>query len=235
MAIDRSQFVSATGNNVSSLSAVFSSLVTSGSLLVIFNAFFHNAGQTFTTVTDNVVAAGFTARANSTMVSDTTANLLCHEKLNLSSGAAASTYRISVNYSAGVNTSVWAGQYTGGTFTFGSTGSSNGTSSSPRGPVQTASSTPVLFVSGAIHNSAGTLFATTAATPSIYVTTVDAANANQVINVIESTNSSLSQQPTHSLTTSTRWLAVTVMYTGQTVAGGAATGQPWHFTMLGVQ
>jgi hypothetical protein len=234
MPVDRSQFVTATGNTVSSLSAVFSSAVSSGSLILVVNAYFRSAGQTFTTVTDNVITAGFVNRINSTMASDTQAGIRVHEKINISSGRGASTYRISVNYNTGTNISLFAGEFTGGPFTFGSTGSSNGTSTGPRGPVQTASSTPVLFVGAAMHNST-VVFGSTALSQATYVTTVDPTNANQVLNLIQSTGSSLSQQITHSMASSTRWLAGCLLYTGTTVAAGGGVRNPERFTMLGMQ
>lgn len=236
MAIARSQFISATAGAVSSISALFSSAVTAGNLIVVLTSHFHAAGSAFSTVTDNVNNAGFTSRLLSTALTpDSNTYLTVHDKLNISSGAIASTYRISVNWAAGSDVSVGAMEYSGGPWTFGSTGSSNGTSSGPRGPIQTASSTPVLFVSGALVQGVS-LFVSTASGGGVWITTVNNANSGgQVLNLIEGTGSSLSQQITHSLNVSTRWLAATVLYTGQTVAGGAAIGQPWQFTMLGMQ
>jgi len=235
--IDLDQFVSATASAASSLSAVFSSAVSAGSLLIAVNAYFNTGALTLSTVTDNINAASFTARMLSTMASDTVAHLVMHDKVVLSSGAAASTYRISVNYSGGVNASLFAVLYKGSTFTFGSTGSSNGTSTGPQGPVQTASSSPALFVSAAINNSTG-VFASTVGGGSpqaTYVTTIDPTNLHQVLNIIQSTGSSLSQALMHSMTSSTRWLAGCLMYTGQTAAAGGTVFRPDVFTMLGVQ
>src|SRR5262249_7664879 len=119
MAIARSQFVTATGASVSSLSAVFSSAVSSGNLILVWGSYFNLGTATFSTVTDNVNNAGFTARMLSTMsnASDTNVHLLLHEKLNISSGAAASTYRISYNLTASGNPTFYAVEYSGGPFT----------------------------------------------------------------------------------------------------------------------
>lgn len=235
--VDRDQFVTASGTGISSASAVFSSAVSSGSLLIAINAYFNTGALTLSTVTDNINNAGFVARMLSTMVSDTVAHLVMHDKVTISSGAAASTYRISVNYSGGVNASLYAVLYKGSTFTFGSTGSSNGTSTGPRGPIQTASSTPVLFVGAAMHNSTAVFGSTvdSGSPQATYITTVDPTNASQILNLVQSTGSSLSQQLGHSMTSSTRWLAGCLLYTGQTAAAGSATGSPWTFTMTGVQ
>lgn len=237
--ISLSQFVSGTGSAISSISGVFSSAVSSGSLIVVVHGFFKTGAGVFSTITDNVNTAGFNQRMWSTMVSDTSCMLLIHDKLNISSGAAASTYRVSLNYTGAGNPSLsWCAlEYRAGTFTFGSSGSSQGTSTGPRGPVLTASSTPLLIVGGAVVNSTS-LFASTVAAATAgqtWITTVDPTNANQIVNVIQSTGSSLTQQLTHSMTSSTRWLAGSVLYTGQTSAGGAATGAPHWFMLTGVQ
>src|SRR4051812_33103112 len=102
MAIARSQFVTATAASVSSLSAVFSSAISSANSLVVVSGVFHTVGQAgvFSTLVDNVNAGGFTSRIFSTMTSDTAAHLLIHDKLNISSGAGASTYRVELKYTA---------------------------------------------------------------------------------------------------------------------------------------
>ena len=234
------QFITGTASAVSSLNVLFSSAVSSGQSMTVLTGMFSNPGV-LNTVVDNVNAgAAFTARVNSTMsnASDTQAHLLMHDKLNLSSGAAASTYRVSVNLTNTVNISVYAATWDGGPFTFGSTASANGTSSGPQAGSQTASSTPTLFVCGAIHNGSGTLFNSTvgAGGPQTYSTTVNPTNSNQVLNVIYSTNSSLTQNPMHSMNVSTRWLAAGVVYMGLGSGGGAtAVVNPWQMCMTGIQ
>jgi hypothetical protein len=74
----------------------------------------------------------------------------------------------------------------------------------------------------AIDNSTATFNSTVGAGgPHVFLTTADPTNANQVLNVIYSLNSSLQQNPMHSLNTSTRWLAESVVYMG---AGGGGGG-----------
>lgn len=235
MAIDLSQFVTGTANNVSSLNVVFSSAITAGNSLVLSHAYFQfAAGAVFSTVLDGVNTAGYTSRMLSTMsnASDTQAHLLCHDKLNISSGRAASTYRISFNYTGGnANISVCAQEYTGGPHTFGSTASANGTSTGPLPGSLTASSTPAVFVSAAMHNSTS-VFGSTIVGAGKYMTTVDPTNANQILNVVYSTNSSLTQNPGHSMTSSTRWLSGAVVYLG---LGSGGTARPFvdGFTLFG--
>lgn len=237
MAIARSQFVGATGNAVSSLSAVFSSAVSSGSLIVVHGCYWHAGGITLSTISDNVNGA-YTRRIYSTMsnASDTVVHLSCHDSLNISSGRGASTYRVQITLSASAQPGFCAVEYTGGPFVFGSTISANGTSSGPAAGALTASSTPTLFVSGSVHNSVGIAYRSTGLNGSTYVTTVDPTNANQVLNVVESVgNSSLQQNPGHVLDTSTRWLAASVVYTG--LGAGAATDYfgGFGFPLMGVQ
>lgn len=229
MAIDRSQFVTAGGAAVSSLSAVFSSAVSSGSLILCLTGIWKGVGaNSLSTVTDNVNTAGFASRVFSTMsnAADTSVQLIIHDKLNISSGRAGSTYRVSVNLGSGQNWNFCAMEYTGGPFTFGSTTSANGTSTGPQGAAQTASSTPVLFVSAGLYNGTGTLFNSTVVGTGSWVTTLDPSNSSaQVMNIIQSTdNSSLQQRPTHSLNVSTRWMAGTVLYTG---LGAGAVNRPF--------
>lgn len=238
MAINRSQSITATALSVSSGSAVFANAVTAGNAIVtVLGITRTGAGANLSTITDNINNAGFAGRILSTMTSDTGVQLFMHDKLNISSGAGASTYRVSFNFSASANYGFCALEYSGGPFTFGSTGSSNGTSTGPRGPTLTASSTPALFVSGAVHNSTSVFASTTApaGNPYTHVTTVDPTNANQVVNVIQSTHSSLAQQLTHSMTSSTRWLAATVLYLGLGGAAPASLKRLWRMATLGVQ
>jgi hypothetical protein len=235
MAITLSQFITGTVANASSLNIVFSSAVSSGNSLVVAQSYFNSV--TFTSILDPVNNAAFVSRMLSTMVSDTNAHLLFHDKLNLSSGRAASTYRISVNYSAAANISLCASEWTGGPHAFGSTISANGTSSGAAAGNVTASSTPAVFISGGIHNTAAAIFASTATGDGTYMTTVDPGNANQVLNVVyDVLNSSLTKNIGHSLTVSTRWLAGSVVYTGLG-SGGATAGvvNPWTMCTFGVQ
>lgn len=235
MAIDLSQFITGTVSNVSSVNVLFSSAVSSGSLMVADLAWFHTgaAAALLSAVVDNVNANNYTVGCNSTMVSDTAASAVLAYKINASSGAGASTYRVSFNMTLAANLSVAARQYTGGPFTVGSTASSNGTSSSPRVVAVTASSTPVLIVMNAIINS------TAQFNPSVntgtWRTTIDTGNVNQIFAIADSTNSSLTQQPTFGLTTSTRWLANALVFTGLGAGSGAATLQSWALAMGGVQ
>lgn len=238
MGFNLSQFVSVTGGPVSSVSAVFSSAVSTGQHLIAVQAFFNTGAVTFSTITDNVNNAGFVARINSTLVGSTADHVRIHDKLNLSSGAAASTYRLSANYSGNVGVSLCGLIYEKsgiGNSSFGSTGSSNGTSTGPRGPSMTASTSPCLFVSGATV-SAVNAFVSTASASATWITTIDNPNANQPLNVIHSTNATLTQQPTHSLNASIGWVAGTVVYVGsQDGGGGGAIGRMWHMCMMGVQ
>lgn len=236
MAINLSQFITGTASAVSSLNVVFSSAVSSGSLIVAHCGHFRTGGtHGVTNVLDNVNANNYTISHNSTMsnASDTGAHALIAYKLGASSGAAASTYRVSINLAdAGSAISLGAFEYTGGPWQAGSTATANGTSSSPAPGATTGSSTPLLFVASAIYNSAGTLFNSTINTGA-WRTTIDAANANQVIAIADSTNSSLTQNPTFGLTTSTRWLANSIIFTG--AGGGGAVIQTFvdAFPMLG--
>lgn len=239
MAVALSQFVTATGASVSSVSVVFSSAVGAGNTLVVLSGYFSNGNTIFSTLVDNLNTAGFVSRVFSTMsnAADTNAHLLIHDKLNISSGGAASTYRVEMRVTGTVTLaglSFVATEWSGGPFAVGSTISANGTSSGPVAGALTASSTPALFISGGIHNST-TTFASTATGGSLYITTADPTNANQVVNVVyDKANSSLQKNIGHSLATSTRWLAASVVYTGQGAAGAAAFIPQW-FTMMGVQ
>lgn len=238
MAITLSQFVTGTVSNLSSLNVLFSSVVTGGNSLNVVTTVFSAGAGLFSTVVDSVNTAGYTARVFSTMsnASDTQAHLLIHDKLNISSGRAASTYRISVNMTASALASVCASEWTGGPHTFGSTISANGTSSGPVAGNLTASSTPALFLSAAMHNSTS-VFASTATGGALYMTTVDPTNANAIANVVyDLINSSLQKNIGHSLTSSTRWLAASVVYMGLgSGGGGAALVNPWTLTLTGIQ
>lgn len=234
MAVNLSQFVSATFNGASSGNVLFSSAVSSLSLIVAHVGAFQIGGATFTSVVDNKNANNYTVGCNSTMsnAADTAAHAIIAYKAGISSGAIASTYRVSANFSGVSNWSMAACEYTGGAWTVGSTKSANGTSSSPSPGSATASSTPVLFVMNAIYNSAGTLFNSTINTGAWRVT-VDAANANQVLAIADSTNSSLTQAPTFGLTTSTRWLSNAMIFMG---LGAGSAVRPFvdGFSLTGV-
>lgn len=226
MAINLSQFASATAASVSSLNALFSSAVSSGSLIVTHVSLFTVAGgAVFSNIVDNVNAGNYTIGCNSTMsnASDTVVHAVIGYKTGISSGVAGgSTYRVSVNCVSGaLSLSMCALQYTGGPWSVGSTASANGTSSSPAPGATTASSNPALWVASAVYNTAGTLFNSTINTGA-WRTTVDPSNANQVIAVADSTNSSLTQNPTFGLTTSTRWLANSIIFMGLGSGGAAA-------------
>lgn len=234
MAIDLSQFITGTFNGVSSGNVLFSSAVSAGSLIVAHFGYFNNNVTTFTSILDNVNNGNYTIGCQSTMTSDTTAHAIIAYKTNISSGVAgASTYRVSVNMSAAlVNFSLAAAQYTGGPFTVSSTKSANGTSSSPSPGAITASSTPVLFVASAIHNSTTTFNSTI--NTGAWRATVDPTNSNQILTFGDSTNSSLSQSPTFGLSASTRWLANAISFVG--LGTGGATARPFvnSFTLVGV-
>lgn len=236
--VNLSQFVTATALNVSSLNVVFSSAVSSGNLIVAHVGYFNLGSVGFTSIVDNVNANNYTIGCNSTMsgAGDTGAHAIIGYKAGISSGkATGSTYRVSVNFAAALNCSMAALEYSGGPWTVGSTKSANGTSSSPSPGSMTASSTPVLFVMNAIYNASGTLFNSTINTGAFRVT-VDPSNANQVICVADSTNSSLTQAPTFGLTTSTRWLSNAMIFMGTGAGGGAAAViQAWSMSMGGVQ
>lgn len=238
MAFGLSQFVTGTANNVSSVNVLFSSAITAGNSIVLSHAFFNSGSASFSTVLDPVNTAAYTGRVLSTMTSDTNVHLLFHDKLNISSGRAASTYRISFNYTGGtVTPGVCAMEWSGGPHTFGSTASANGTSTGPQAGALTASSTPVLFVNAATHNSVGTLFNSTvgAGGPQLWMTTVDPSNANQVLNMIYSLDSSLQQNPMHSMNTSTRWISGMALYLGLGSGGAAAVVNPWQMGLMGCQ
>jgi hypothetical protein len=239
MGFNLSQFVTVTGAALSSISAVFSSAVSTGSLLVAMNSYFNSGSGVFSTVTDNVNNAGFVRRIFSTLVGSTAIHILHHDKLNLSSGRSASTYRVSVNYSAGVDLSFCALVYDksgAGNSSFGSTGSSNGTSTGCRGPGLTASTTPFLFLSGASQDASSAFNDTVVGTGS-WITTINNQNfAGMPFSIIQSTGSSLAQQLTHSMNQSVAWVAGCVVYVGsQTAGGGGAIGSPWVMCMMGVQ
>lgn len=236
MAIALSQFITGTVASASSLNVLFSSAVSSGQAIVVLTGHFAS-GNTVSTVLDNVNNAGYNRRIYSTMsnAADTNAHLLIHDKLNISSGAGASTYRVSVNLSAGSALTMCASAWSGGPFTFGSTASTNGTSTGPQAGALTASSTPVLFVCGAVHNSTAVFNSTVGAGgPHVFMTTADPTNANQILNVIYSLDSSLQQNPMHSMTTSTRWLAGHVLYLGLGSGGAAAVANPWQMGLMGM-
>lgn len=235
MAVNLSQFVSGTFNGVSSGNVLFSSAVSVTSLIVAHVGAFQVGGATFTSVVDNKNANNYTVGCNSTMsnAADTAAHAIIAYKAGISSGAIASTYRVSANFSGVSNWSMGALEYTGGAWTVGSTASANGTSSSPASGAITASSTPVLVVMSAIYNSVGTLFNSTINTGAWRVT-VDPTNANQVLAIADSTNSSLTQNPTFGLTTSTRWLTNAMIFMGLGSGGAAAPRRPETFTLTGV-
>jgi hypothetical protein len=239
MAIALSQFVSGTAGGVSSVNVLFSSAVTAGNSIMLAAGYFASGGGApFSTLVDPVNAAGYASRIHSTMsnAADAQAHLVMHDKLNFSSGRAASTYRISLNASAAAGLTLCAMEWAGGPFTSGSTAVANGTSTGPLAGAVTASSTPAVFVCAAINNSTATFNSTVGAGgPAKYLTTVDPTNANQVLNVIYSLNSSLQQNPMHSMNTSTRWLAGVVVYMGAGGGGAVATGSPWQMAMMGIQ
>lgn len=224
MAIDLSQFVTAFAVSVSSLNALFSSAVSSGSLIVASIGQFANAGSALSNVVDNVNSGNYTLGIFSSMsnAADTQVHVYVAYKLNISSGVAgASTYRVSVNSSAASESmSICAMQYTGGPFTAGSTLTGQGTSSSPAPGATTASSTPAVWVSAAVHNS--TMVINSTINTGKWIATVDPTNSGQVHVVGCSTNSSLTQNPTFSFATSTRWTAVSIIFTGQGAGGAVA-------------
>jgi hypothetical protein len=233
MAITISQFITGFGVSISSLNVLFSSAVTAGNSIIVSHGNFRFA--TFTSITDPVNTAAYTERIHSTMsnASDTSAHLLIHDKLNISSGRAASTYRISVNYGGNSGISICAMEWSGGPLAFGSTLSANGTSTGPASGNLTASSTPSLFIGGAIVNSTAQFRSTVVGTGN-WITTVDTGNTGQIMDVVSSTSlSSLTQNLTHAMTASTRWLASMVVYTG--LGAGGATAQTFvdGFPMMG--
>jgi hypothetical protein len=234
MATNLNQFISGTVLNASSLNVLFSSAVSSGSLIVVHVGQFNGAARTFSDIVDNVNANAYTVGCNSTMTSDTAAHAFIAYKAGISSGGAASTYRVSVNLGGSGNGGLSAGafEYTGGPWTVGSTKSANGTSSSPAPGATTASSTPVLFVMSAIQNSTATFNSTI--NTGAWRVTIDPTNANQVIAIADSTNSSLTQNPTFGLSASTRWLANSMIFMGLGSGGAAARPFVDGFSLTGV-
>ena len=233
MAIDLSQFITGTFNLASSGNVVFSSAVSSGSLIVAHVGYFNVGTATFSNILDNVNANNYTIGCNSTMsgAGDTAAHAIIGYKTNISSGAIASTYRISANYSANVNFSMGAAQYTGGPFTAGSTKSANGTSSSPAPGAFAGSSTPLVFVASGVQNSTGTFNSTI--NTGAWRATVDPTNVNQVLVFGDSTNSSLTQNPTFGMNTSTRWLVNSMVFMGLGSGGAVTRTFVDAFPMLG--
>ena|ERR1041384_7445762 len=239
MAINRSQFITASATGTSSLNAVFSSAVTVGNLIVVHASKWASnvANSNIASALDNVNNGNYTVGCLSTMVSDTQAQCALFYKLNISSGGAASTFRVSLNSSGGAgDKALCAVEYSGGPFAAGSTGSSNGTSTTPRGPSLTASSSPALFVMSATVNSTA-IFRDTV-TAGTWITTVNPDNTTgQLLFTAESTGSSLTQQLTAGLSNiSTRWLAVSMVFTGAGAGGGgSALFLPPTFTLMGMQ
>lgn len=222
MAINRIQSITGSATGTSSLNVLFASAVTAGNLIVA-----HAAKWALNVVNSNIVSAvdgvnngNYTAACLSTMASDTNAQAALFYKLNISSGAGASTYRVSLNSGGGLGDKAFCAiEYSGGPFVAGSTGSSNGTSSSPRGPALTASSTPALFVMNATENSTG-VFSDTVSIGT-WVTTLNPDNTTgQILYMAESTQATLTEQLTASLSLSTRWVANSMVFTG--LGGGAA-------------
>lgn len=239
-----SQYITGNAAGVSSLNVVLSSAVSSGNSLMCFVGYFRTpGGGSYSTIADNVHTNGFTLRGHSTMsnASDTGAHLLLSDRLNISSGAGASTYRVRVEFTGGAaSPSMYVGEYGGGPYVFSQVVGANGNSSGPAGGAATstgAAASQALFVSGAIHNSTSQFASTATGGNAVYVVTVDPTNSGQITNIVHDINpSSLQENIGHSMTSSTRWFAGTAVYTGPASSGGAAA-RLWSpaFTMLGCQ
>lgn len=237
MAIDLDQFVTGSVTSATSINVVFSSAVSSGSLIAVWHSQWGSvANHHFASALDNVNAGNYSVGRLSTFAGDTSLQVVIAYKLNISSGAGASTYRVSVN-SSGANgdRSLIAGVFTGGPFTAGSSGSSQGQSSTPRGPSLTASSTPPLFLAAASHVSSNAFNNTIS--PGVFVEQLNPNNATgQILIAGYSTGATLSQQLTFGLSSgASSWVANDIVFMGLGAGGGAATPIYWKGrTLMGV-
>lgn len=230
--IAKSQVITATGGSVSSLNALFSSAVTAGNTIVVhysaggFNPL-STAGSSvllFDPI-DNVNAGAYSTAISTQGVF--TANLgkagICY-KLAISSGAAASTYRVRFDtFSAVGFASMACYEYTN-IASFDKAVSTAAVSSSPTTVSQTATAVGNLFSAVGAPFSGSTLTARSTGLPTgMTVTIVDQNNANQLMLSGESINtSSLTVQPTFRIAASTSWMALSAIFIAST--GGGATG-----------
>lgn len=238
MAIDQAQFITGSVQAASSMNVVLTGAVTAGnSIVVAFSGWGNVANHVFGSIVDNVNANAYTVGCLSTLATDTNAQCVTAYKLNISSGAGGSTYRVSANSAGGVaDMSVTVSEFSGGPFTVGSTGSSNNAGSSlARGPALTASSTPVLFFANATHTDTNA-FKSTINTGVMIALLNPANNTGQILISGYSTNSSLTQQPTFSLSSGTSpWVANDMVFMGLGAGGVTATNRRWRMGVMGTQ
>jgi hypothetical protein len=240
MAIDQSQFITGSAQATSSINVVFSSAVTAGNLIVAcWSGWGNVANHTFSSVSDKTNAGLYTNACVSTLATSTDTQCGIAYKLNISSGGAGSTFRVSLNSLGGnADMSLIVSEFSGGPFAVGSTGSSqNAGSSICQGPALTASSTPCLFVFNGTHASSGGAVRSSV-NDGVLIAQLNANNATgQILFAGYSTNSSVTQQPAFFISTGTPgWVANTVVFTGLGTGGGAAAlFKPPTFTMMGFQ
>lgn len=148
MPLTRVQTISSTGRNLSSLNLLLASAVSSGDSIIANLAINRGGGLTLTAVVDNKNDGNYSTAFVSTLAS-TAHNSAEYYKLNVSSGAGASTYRVSVNFAAqhtGIN--YYLTHYTGQALEFSTVALASGNSSNHSPGAITCGGTPVLFHAG---------------------------------------------------------------------------------------
>lgn len=239
MAITRVNTANATGANVSSLNALLSSgAVTAGNGIVLHysgEAFPGGTSPTFD-VTDNINTGAYSTAAVSTQSGVGSGGMGIQYRLNISSGAVISTYRVGFAALSQIGfLSLNVYEYSG-IGSFDKAGASSGVSSSPTGPVLSAANANSLWsaVGGTFTASTASMRSTGLPT-GMTIIIVDPTSQNQLLGSGELIISSLSltAQPTFRLPASTVWVAQTAIFAP--AVAGAGTLSPWTMGLLGMQ
>lgn len=244
-AIVRSQVITATGGSISSLNALFSSAVTAGNTIVVhYNAGGFPIGSTSgsSVLLFNPID-GVNSGAYSTAVSTQFAIAsapggcgICY-KLAISSGAAASTYRVRFDtFSAVGFASMACFEYSNIASFDKAAASAVSVSSSPTTVSQTATAVGNLFSAvGAIFSGSTQTARSTGLPTTMTVTITDQNNNNQLMISGEALNaSSVTVQPIFRTAAASTWCALSAIFIDSTTAGGGRGYWP-ALAMVGCQ
>jgi hypothetical protein len=226
-----SQGIGATAGGVSSANLLFSSAVAVGDSIIVHLAANNSSGAI--TVVDNVNANNYTQAVKSTLVTSTNTVMQTFYKLAVSSGAAASTYRVSMNFGASLGYGAWIGAYTNLATVSSVANSSQGTSTRVQPPSVTSSAASVLFTYIATYDDLNN-FASTAVQGGTFRSLQDNANTNQTLIVGDVITSSVTVQPGFSKGAG-GWVCHIAAFVASTSGAAAALLNPFKFTFMGVQ
>jgi hypothetical protein len=238
--IVRSQTIASSGRNLSSANVLFANAVSSGDSIIFHVMAWRTGGVSVTNVQDNWNAGNYTLAIQSTRGGGSTdAGVASFYKVNISTGAGASTYRVSVNFAAqhgGVSLAALDYSGIGDYSTAGgaASGAAGSGSSSPTAPVVTSTAGSVLFSAACVAKSTGG-FRSSMAGSFVFIQGVDTGAGGQIGAFGEYITSSLDAQAIFRCVSTEAWAINSLAFVASTTAGTAGVVNPWVLCLGGVQ